>query len=421
MKLYPYQEIGRDFLASSERAYLADEPGMGKTIEAIAALVKVGSKRPLVICPASVVGVWKAEWQLWGDTSVTLSVLSYSKLVADAKYRQAVIQVRPDALVLDEAHYLKNAEAARTAWIIGNGKNTSIIDALGSSLSHVWLLSGTPDPNTPHELHHTLRQLWPHVLKGHGVWRADYWLNLFNWYPGYAPPGSIKPKPMITGMTDIGAQKLKNVLQHIMLRRTMTSVGHELPDLDIRLTPLKLIEPQPGAFKFSEDEDQMSTTRRLLGEAKAPIVAEIIAEELQNDVYEKVVVFAYHRKSLKILREHLQKFGLVYLDGATSESDRTEAVQLFQADKSVRVFLGQQTAGGVGITLTGAANVILVEPSWVPDDNLQAIKRVHRIGQDQHVLARLFTVAGTLDDSIIRTNHRKDSVKKTLANAKADE
>ena len=415
MNLYPYQTIGRDFLASSERAYLADEPGMGKTIEAIAALVKVGSKRPLVICPASVVGVWKAEWQLWGDPSVVLSVLSYSKLVADEKYRQAVIRVHPTDLVLDEAHYMKNPEAARTAWIIGNGRNRSFIDAL--TLDHIWLLSGTPDPNTPHELHHTLKQLWPETLREYGVWRADFWLDMFDHYPGYAPPGVQKPKPMITGLKPEGAVKLKTILQNIMLRRTMVEVGHQLPDLDIRITPLKLDVPFPDAL---QSEEQVSTARRILGEAKAPVAAAIIAEELENDIYDKIVVFAYHKKSLSILRKHLQKFGLVYLDGSTSESDRTEAVQLFQGDKSVRVFLGQQTAGGIGITLTGASNVVLVEPSWVPDDNIQAIKRVHRLGQDQHVMARMFSVAGTLDDDILRTNHRKDSVKKALVNAKAN-
>ena len=117
---------------------------------------------------------------------------------------------------------------------------------------------------------------------------------------------------------------------------------------------------------------------------------------------------------MAILRQALDKFGLVFIDGSTSESDRTEAVELFQADRSVRVFLGQQTAGGIGITLTSAYTVVLVEPSWVPDDNIQAIKRLHRIGQDQHVMARLFTVAGTLDDSIMRTNTRKKKVKSEL-------
>ncbi len=412
MKLYPYQEIGRDFLASRERAYLADEPGMGKTIEAIAALVKVNSKRPLVICPASVVGVWKAEWQLWGDTSKVLSVLSYSKLVADEKYRAAIARVRPDVLVLDEAHYLKNADAQRTAWIIGDGKNKPLIDVLSASLRHVWLLSGTPDPNTPHELHHTLRQLWPDLLRDHSVWRSDYWLDMFDWMPGFQPPGQGKPKPLILGMEPEGAKKLQSILQSMMLRRSMKSVGHELPDLDIRISPLTL--PLKTIDIDLQSDEQISTARRILGEAKAPAVAAIIIEELENNLYDKIVVFAYHKKSLSILRQALEKFGLVFIDGSTSESDRTEAVELFQADRSVRVFLGQQTAGGIGITLTSACNVVLVEPSWVPDDNTQAIKRLHRIGQDQHVLARLFTVAGTLDDSIMRTNTRKKSVKSDL-------
>ncbi len=413
-QLFPYQEEGRDFLASNERAYIAHAPGLGKTIMAIRALTKVKSKRPLVICPASVVGSWKAEWQIWGDPKVVLSVLSYSKLVADEKYRHAIAMVKPDVLVLDEAHYVRNADAQRTAWTIGNGQNASLIDVM-DSLRHIWLLSGTPDPNTPFELHHTLRQLWPERLRQHAVWRADYWLDMFEHYPGYVVPGGKPPKPMIVGMTPQGAKKLKSILEPIMLRRTLKQVGHQLPDLDIRVSPLKLLTAELDTSDLDPDsEEHISTARRLLGEAKAPVVAAILAEELENDLYHKIVVFAWHKKALKILERALSKFGLVKLDGSTSESDRTEAVELFQADYSIRVFLAQQVAGGIGITLTAAPQVVLCEPSWVPDENIQAIKRVHRIGQDQHVYARLFTVAGTLDDDIIRTNHRKRNVKLDL-------
>ena len=408
--LYPYQVIGRDFLSDRKLAYLADEPGMGKTIQAIRALVKNKAKRPLVVCPASAVGLWKAEWKIWGNPKVKLSVISYSKLVGDEKYRRAIILLKPSHLILDEGHYLKNKSAQRTAWIIGTGHNVSLTDM--PMLEAVWLLSGTPYPNTQYELHHTLRQLWPELLREEKIWRSDAWLNMFEWFPGFKP----ESPPNIIGMKPEAVPKLQRVLDKMMLERTMESVGYELPDLDIRITPLS-----PTA-EFEEQlavcdpraEEHVSTARRLLGEYKAPIYADIVAEELDANHYDKIVIFAYHTKTLNYLQKALGNFGLVRLDGSTSESDRTEAVELFQGDPKIRIFLGQQTAGGIAITLTAAARVDLVEPSWVPDDNLQAIKRVHRIGQDQHVLARLFTVGGTLDDSIMRVNHRKTEVKAQL-------
>ena len=415
--LYPYQEIGRDFLATRNRAYLGDEPGSGKTVMACRAMVMVRARRPLVICQASMVPVWRAEWLVWGDPTITLSVLSYSKLVADAAYRRAISQVKPDVVVLDEAHAVNYVTAARTKFIIGDGTNKPMIDSL-PSLKYLWLLSGTPAPNTPFDLHHLLRQLWPDRLKTHSVWRSDAWLKMFTWYPGYKKPGSsYEPKPRITGMTDAGADKLAKILKGIMLERTLESVGHELPELDMRVTPLRTQLDLSVLTQEGADRVQVSKARRELGEAKAEIVAKILIDEL-SDTDHKIIVFAHHRSVLNTLQKALDQFGLVRLDGDSSESDRTEARELFQGDKSVRVFLGQNDAAGTGLTLTAACQVVLVEPSWVPDANLQMVKRAHRIGQTQPVFARLFTAGGTLDDEIIRTNTRKSRATLALASAR---
>ena len=412
MKLFDYQIEGRDYLAERERAYLADAPGMGKTVQTITALLQIKARRPLIVCPASVVGAWRAEWLRWGDPKKKLSVVSYSRLVGNLQYRRAVSQLRPDVLVLDEAHYVINPSAQRTQFTIGDGRNRPLIQMI-DSVKRVWLLSGTPYPNTQFDLHATLKRLWPDVLKQHRVGHKTAWLNLFHWEPGYQPPGWSKPKPRILGVKD--PVRLQSILSAVMLERTFESVGYEITDLIVRLQPIlpnnnELVGAATLEDLQSLSEEQISTERRVLGEVKAILAGDLIKQELEDDHYPKIVVFSYHRAALDTLESKLGKFGLLRLDGSTSESERTTRIAAFQTKSNIRVFLAQMTAGGVGVTLTAAHHVAIIEPSWVPAENEQAIKRCHRIGQTQIVQARLFVVPGTLDDQIQSVNTRKLTV-----------
>ena len=160
-ELYPFQETGVDWLVANKRAYLADGMGLGKTVQAIDAASCLGVERPLVICPASAVPVWKEMWHEWGMPSVaeTVRVVSYTKFV---RY-PAEDKDWHDLLILDEAHYCKNMVAQRTKAALG----------LAHRSSRVWLLSGTPMPNHVGELYAPLRAVWMDLLRELGI--TTYW------------------------------------------------------------------------------------------------------------------------------------------------------------------------------------------------------------------------------------------------------
>lgn len=398
MQLFDFQVEGALWLSKRKRAYLADVMGLGKTVQAIRAAEAGGYKRVLVIAPASMVGTWELEVLAWSDWKRTFRTVSYDKFARDHRSIEW-LKYDPDLIICDEGHYLKGLETKRTKAVLGHWAQK--VDAF-------WMLSGTPTPNGPHELWTALKYLKPSLLKNAGIRGYHDWLNRFCvWSMGERGPRVHKGKnyPELRGLL-FGSG--------FMLRRTFDEVELQLPDLDLRKMPLKgaltpelimlldLMESE-GFLDYSElppDSPNTSTARRLLGEHKAKLVVPILQSELLNDDEHSVVLFGYHTNVLDTLEEGLKQFGVARIDGATAKKKRTALVSGFQRGEN-RVFLSQITAGGVGITLTRSKDVMIVEPSWVPGENAQAIARVRRIGQKANkVSARVATFAGTLDDAI---------------------
>lgn len=155
----------------------------------------------------------------------------------------------------------------------------------------------------------------------------------------------------------------------------------------------------------------MSTLRRILGEYKAPRVARLLQDELQDG--HDLVVLYHHKATGAALREGLGGHSHVFgFDGSTPAMLRQEQIDGFQQYGGL--FLAQQTAAGTGITLTRASEIVLVEPAWTPSDNEQAIKRIHRIGQDQPCRARLFAVPDSLDEALMKALARKSVMVKEV-------
>ena len=122
-----------------------------------------------------------------------------------------------------------------------------------------------------------------------------------------------------------------------------------------------------------------------------------------------MVVGAWHKSVLEILRGKLEKFGLVYLDGTTSSRKKQAAVDSFNGDPAVRVILGQTAVLGEGWTLAVASDVVNAEPDWVPGKNEQLIDRVHRIGQEaDSVTGHMLVVPDTIDERILASVIKKD-------------
>tara|TARA_R110002020_G_scaffold73888_3_gene189501 strand:+ start:12373 stop:13638 length:1266 start_codon:yes stop_codon:yes gene_type:complete len=412
MEPFDYQKVGIDFLKIRKSALLADEPGLGKTGQAIMAAKEVGAVNILVICPKSPIANWMREFAMWWPeregtgrlTVVNFDLFSQKPLKHKVK---EIIAESWDVVLIDEAHRLKTPGANRTKAIYGK---------VIKNAKRVWLLSGTPTPNHNGELWSHLRATAPSNIKnalGEPMSKTEF-------EDEYC---KVDDHPQF-GRRIIGNKNTKALKERIapwVLRRRKAEVLPDMPALRFSnypilgaSTPLGTDLPPNLSAENGEDvlawlrseEVPLSSERRLTGAAKAPGVIDVVNDAL-NDGQPKVIVFAHHRDVLDLLEQGLANYNTVRIDGQVSADDRDTAVTRFQTDDSVRVFLGQISACGEALTLTAASEVIFAEFSWTPSENYQAACRAHRIGQNNAVNARFISVAGSIDDVIAKTLARK--------------
>lgn len=418
MTPFLFQEEGSDWLASRTNALLADEAGLGKTAQGVWGVKKAcasrgAAKSVAVICPAIAVSHWKQQFEMLWPRGPRPIVESYDRITLRPSYRAEIKSARPDFLILDESQRLKNREAKRTRVILGpycrgNG--------LASVAKRHWLLSATPAPNDGSEYWPMLRALWPDLIDEMSYY--DFVMHFFNTAStrfGLKVVGNRRP------------EELREILRQISLRRRVEAVMPQLPKWNwepLTVDPVEAIDglrqmeaSDPNIQRlqervnnggdFHEESVHFTTLRRLVGEAVAPAVGRMVFEELTDRVYPKIVLIAHHHRVINILHSQLGDLGCVQITGKSSPAQREEAIYRFQNDPTCRVFIGQDQACREAITLTAASQMINVEPDWVPDNNYQAAKRIHRIGQDKPVFIRMCGLAGSVFDSISRANIRK--------------
>ena len=427
LPLLPYQDEAATVMIGRERFGLFDEMGVGKTATAIGALDKLGARRIMIVAPAAVREVWVGEFKkfstmqrkvikgksihdfgMWMKGRADVLITSYEMAT---KWAPKIDDIY-DALVLDEAHYLKSHDALRTRALLGthcDGKKGAARWA-----TRVWFLTGTPAPNDPIDV-------WPFLrfTGGTNLTIAQFTTRYFVSKMGTF---SARQEPRKETLPELRA-----IIEANSLRRTKTDVGMKLPPIwlttqtvDGDTDEIKAILRQfpglasaiieaidRGGLSFL-DAQHIATLRRLVGEAKAPAFVDLMAEELANGM-DKVVIMGIHTKALEIVREGLAARGhkVVMITGSVSERDRMQAVHDFQNDPATRVFIGNVRAAGTGITLTAAADIVMFESSWSPADNAQALMRIHRLGQTRQVRARFISLAGSIDEVVSETVARK--------------
>jgi SNF2 family DNA or RNA helicase len=400
MELYPFQDVGVRWLQEQRNRYLGDTMGCGKTVQALVAAERMSLRKLGVVAPAATIPNWNEEAAVWAP-SVEVEVHSYaSPRLID------VSGTSFDRVVLDEAHYCKSPKARRT----------KAAHAIASEAGGAWLLSGTPMPNHAGELFTTFNTFWPDLFPD-GVSNREYaWLAHFTRFE--------HTRYGIKVHGNKNAADLLPMLKEIMLRRRLQDVADQLPELRVDLhvlppfTGWKLDREGAQLLLRMEreadmDEGSLSRLRRLLGSLKAPAIADTIGEELEADQYDQIVVLYHHRDVGDRVQRRLQQYGLVRLDGKSTPKKRAEVLKTFQGG-GARVFLGQQTSAGTGLNLQVAHELALLEPSWVPDENKQAIYRIYRLGQTHKCRARVFAVEDTLDHAVNRVLIRKSRDKQEL-------
>lgn len=413
-----HQVDGVEWLKPRTHAILADAPRVGKTRTLLVAAAEAGVTKPLVVCPAAVRTAWRREAETLG---LTLGlVYSYEELVRGGVQKlAALMKVKPDLFLVDEFHYGKNLDAKRTQLLFGR-------DGYARRLPRVWLASGTPMPKaSPMELWPALGGCFYDVLRRHGVadsaaYKARFCVTRTKWVPALG-----RVVEQVVGVKD--ADGFRALLGEVMLRRTLDDLADagDVPDLDWQLLPVDRGTPRfpadpalaaelaeamvAGHLADVPQHAHVTTLRRLVGEQKVGPVGYLLRDQLAADADGgKVAVFAHHRTVLEGLRALLEEFGLVYVDGDTSPARRDVAIDAFQTDPAVRVFLGQGKACETGITLDAARRAVLVEPSWTASDNLQLGNRIMNVrtpGVRRTV--EFVALAGTLDEAIVACNRRE--------------
>lgn len=423
IKLEPFQHEGAWFLSERRCALLADEPGLGKTVQALHAAKLLGlgpQDEGWVWCPASVRTSWLEHIEHIMGRVGAWAVYGYNY----ARMKAAELETRPSwrnpLLILDEEHFLKTVESQRTQAIFGRGTG------IARRAERVWALTGTPVLNRPRELYPMLKTMAP------GFEGMDF--NRFTQrYCGAFFDGR--------GINTKGASHLDELaakLEGFMLRRTKRQVYPDRKEPLVTRIPLELTREEMAAVLAEEEAigarqapisaakaefSQLGDTSRLLrllGQAKLPQVQEFVEEKLET--VDKVVVFAHHSDVIRGLAQRFRDKGFepVVYHGGMSDKQKDEARHYFMQARKCRVFIGQNQSAGVGINglQTVCSTAVLAEPSWVPGETEQMIDRLDRIGQqDDIVNAYVLYAQGTLDEVKVHVHDRKERVVSRLMGA----
>ncbi len=434
MEYYPFQKAGVAYAITRKHTLFGDEPGLGKTCQAIGVINCTPTlRRILIICPASLKLNWRNELNKWLVRPRTLFIAD-SKVCPDiqdgiiiinydvlTKHKDFLRATEWDCIICDEAHYLKNPDSGRTKMVFGD-KATRAERAYGMAdvpplqADCKLLLTGTPIPNRVKELFPLLEFLDP-----------TRWTSKWKFYQRYC--GATQDN----GWNSDGASnldELQEILRStVMIRRLKKNVLTELPPKTRRVVEFapngrikELIAEERSHFG-SEDEYKDAIERMAAGrvegdratfrkecaieKAKMPAVLEY----MDNAVAEsgKVIIFVWHVEVYRLLREH---FGprAVGMNGSTPMHERQAAVEAFQNSPAVEVIVGQMITMGTGHTLTASSRVIMFEIDDVPANVTQAEDRAHRISQKDNVLVDHVMVTGTLDSRMAKNCISKQEI-----------
>lgn len=403
------------------RALIADEMGTGKSFQALLYAVRHPEIRPIIIvCPASLKYNWQHECSYHCgikaeilettkppkhgfDLSNQVVIINYDILGPWMDYLK---KIKAMLIIFDESHYL----------ISRYSKRSRMARMLSRKIPNALALTGTPLLNRPAELWTTLNILRPDL------------------FPSFQPFGEEYCSPKVTpwGVQYKGAVRLKKLhrilSENLMIRRKKEEVLTDLPSKQRIITTLPLSNPReynhalndflgwlkktrPEKVRKAEKAEQvvkLGYLKRLAGTLKLPAVIEWISNFLQESD-SKLVVMAIHQEVIKRLQSKFSGICVV-VDGKVKKEDRHLAVHKFQNDKRIRIFIGNLKAAGVGINLTAASTVALVELGWSPGEHLQGEDRAHRIGSKKDVKIFYLVAKDTIEVKLLKLLQEKQKI-----------
>lgn len=422
--LYPFQRAGVRWLAARNAALLADDPGLGKTVQALTALP--AAPAVVVVCPSVAKHTWRKQaaifrpelsvevlsgrgsfrWPARGE----IVVVNFEILPGEIKgvkagwpanLRAPIAQAPAGCvLIVDEAHRVKSSKAAQTK------RTRALARACEDAGGKVWLLTASPMPNHPGELWTLLATA---KLARPAFGNRDKFVQLFGGTPGrwggieWGTPSPDVPKR----------------LQTVMLRRSKTEVLTDLPpkrkqDIEVNglsaackrladraLTALDAIDLEKAAKSAEATAirgaafTELSKARAALATAKIPHMLSLVED--YEEAGTPLLVLSAHRAPVEALAD---REGWALITGDTPAAEKSAIEDAFQAGK-LRGIAGTIKACGVSITLTHASDAIFVDLAWTPEDNKQAEDRIYRLGQNRGVLIKRLVADHALDRRVL--------------------
>ena len=409
-ELAPFQHAGVRYALERRRTFLADEQGLGKTVQALAALEADEAFPAVVVCPASLKLNWEREAAHWlaHRSRVVLSgrggavppaditILNYE--IVDA-HRERLALRRPRALVVDEAHLVKNPRAKRTRAV---RRLAERVERDGLRLA----LTGTPVMNRAEELVSQLRVLgriddfggasaFARRFEGVGDEERLHWHLRRHCFVRRLKKEVLPQLPA----------KRQTVVPVAMANEDEYRLAEEDVIAWLHEQPLDLSELEASVARALRAERlvQLNLLRRLAARGKLPAAQAWIGDFLESG--EPLVVFAHHSEVQEAV---LQRFPeAAHLLGRDPLPAREETVRAFQAQDGPQLLVCSPRVAGQGITLTRASNVAFVELDWTPAVHDQAEDRCHRIGQHDAVTAWYLLAADTIDETMAQLIARK--------------
>jgi SNF2 family DNA or RNA helicase len=412
-ELAPFQWAGVRYVLDARRAFLADEQGLGKTVQALAALEAEGAFPAVVVCPASLKLNWEREAGRWlpqrtrtvvsgrgtAVAAADITILNY-EIVGD--HGAALARARPRALILDESHYCKNPRAKRTRAV------RKLAEALPADALRL-ALTGTPVTNHAEEIVSQLRIIGRLDEFGSGA-------KLLRRFTG---PDSEERLHWHLRRRCFARRLKRDVLPQLPAKRQVVvpmaldnEKDYRLAERDfiawLREQPIDLgeLDAKIAAALRAERLAQLNALKRLAARGKLAAAVMWIHDFLEAD--EPLVVFSHHAEVQEALMRGFPEAG--HLLGRDSQAARDATVRAYQEGTGPPLLIASTLVAGQGITLTRASNVAFLELEWTPALHDQAEDRLHRIGQRDAVTAWYLLAAGTIDETIAELLHRKRGV-----------
>lgn len=370
MKLFPHQEVSRDYLLRIKRGILADAPRVGKTAPTAAAAAE--HLPALVVCPAVAKRVWQRAFEAIGVPSTIINGRAAAKGIQANGVVIINYDLLPDlaehfgwaTLVLDEVHRIKNHTA----------KRTKVAMKLMKSTERVYCLSGTPIPNRPIEI-------WT-VLHGLGIYKGSWLKFAYRYAKAWQSPWGLD----VSGASNL--PELKEKIKPYVLRRKRSDVFTNYQQPVVSLIELDLpVDKREKDFDADALVDNphlvlaiegLSEIMREGGLRKVPLALDFIKGQLDEDPTEPLVVFCWHKEVADLLEQGLKDYKAVRITGDTPAAKRQQYIDDFQSGKA-NVMVGNISTLGEGIDLSRSSTVIFVETTWATSALEQASARVENI------------------------------------------